>query len=951
MERDHLESDTGSVPFLATLDGQSRDPSQERLLQQNTNYQVIKEQRSRFKSLHRPRAYSTSSYASQPEEDIDAPPKSTDYAFPGDRGRDSYQPRSENSQRRRAGYVAVDGASKSLWVPFWLSKIVLICFLLLFAALLTALLLVWNSNIQRNGFYVADSTSPYTWTYGPTAVLVIVISLWRMVDYHCKTLTPWSELRNGPVVASKSIRLDYLSPLQFLSLLKALANGHFAVVATIVGFFLLKIIVSPLVLLLLMSLARVSFEAGSIVATCSIAIENYLRKSAHRSDHNFTASVLYRILETNVCQTVFSTGLFVLSTIPVFDSSFPVNTTSKFDPALASAFNGTSALNPGTISNSPVYSWYAHIAHGLPYSPGVSDTYAYQPFEAALNSPVNASITAEVDAFVVIPNCRVIKVKVDGPTSIFGLNKTNAFPVQQSLTLPDGDICKHWSFVSVPVQDPQHYIVPAKQITGTQQGVFCSINSASTVDLSKGPDAYLYTVTDVRYTQRLFPNASTTDGGSDVIAYINSTSRRINQMSNVLCQFEYVITRINVTNSTSAFFNGNPGLTKLTQIPHASNHTLPGLSARNLSSVFASTLEASVELFGDAPLNSFGIESSPQVPSTLFSLMAATQNSKDFGLFLDGQRMKSAAEDVFNGISLAIAQQFLMSPDQTTNIGRAVYPQDKLYVRPTSLWVMTACFGVLIILAIVVLFLAPSAVVSRDPSSIGAHAAILARSTDLNRELRKEGATQDRFQRSILSPHFYRASVVASDNGPPVFKVQVQLGGRPGSVASRTIPVVEWFDPLSLKSPVLLTMAVLVVGCIVALEFLQRLSDSKGLLTLPDDRFSEAYIHYIPALVMLLIATMFNSLDFNISVFAPFSALRSGYTTSRRTVMSHLLGKTPPFAVFEAFRSLQFGALLSLTAALVASKSFTFLQYTHWNEVITLKPLVLALMLVIIPKT
>ena len=244
MERDHLESHTGSFPLISTPDGHSREPSRERLLQQNTKNKGLSEHPSRFKSLHRARAYSASSYASQPEEDIDAPLKQDDFHFNDDRGRTSFQPHDETTHGGRAGYLAVQGASKSLWVPFWLSKIALICFVLLFAFLLTALLLVWNFNVQRNGFYVADSTSPYTWTYGPTAVIVLLISLWRMVDYHCKNLTPWSELRNGPVVASKSIRLDYLSPLQFSSLLKALNNGHFAVVASIVGFFLLKIMVS-----------------------------------------------------------------------------------------------------------------------------------------------------------------------------------------------------------------------------------------------------------------------------------------------------------------------------------------------------------------------------------------------------------------------------------------------------------------------------------------------------------------------------------------------------------------------------------------------------------------------------------------------------------------------------------------------------------------------------------
>jgi hypothetical protein len=122
-------------------------------------------------------------------------------------------------------------------------------------------------------------------------------------------------------------------------------------------------------------------------------------------------------------QTIFSTGLFVLSTIPIFEAKFPVNTTTKFDPALAAAFNGTSGLDPQQISNGPLYSWYGHIAHGLPYPPGSTAEYVFQTFGPAGHSPPNASLSAEVEAFSPSANCSVIDVKLDGPSFVQGFNK------------------------------------------------------------------------------------------------------------------------------------------------------------------------------------------------------------------------------------------------------------------------------------------------------------------------------------------------------------------------------------------------------------------------------------------------------------------------------------------------------------------------------------------------
>lgn len=73
------------------------------------------------------------------------------------------------------------------------------------------------------------------------AVLVIVVALWNQVDYACKLLAPWQEMRQGPSVASKTLLLDYISPWIPSVLLTAFKNGHWAVFASSTGFALLKL--------------------------------------------------------------------------------------------------------------------------------------------------------------------------------------------------------------------------------------------------------------------------------------------------------------------------------------------------------------------------------------------------------------------------------------------------------------------------------------------------------------------------------------------------------------------------------------------------------------------------------------------------------------------------------------------------------------------------------------
>lgn len=74
-------------------------------------------------------------------------------------------------------------------------------------------------------------------------VFTILLCLWRQVDYHCKTLLSWKEMRKGLAAPEKSVFLDYMSLSPISSSLTAYDNRHWAVVATNLGSCLLILIV------------------------------------------------------------------------------------------------------------------------------------------------------------------------------------------------------------------------------------------------------------------------------------------------------------------------------------------------------------------------------------------------------------------------------------------------------------------------------------------------------------------------------------------------------------------------------------------------------------------------------------------------------------------------------------------------------------------------------------
>ena len=67
--------------------------------------------------------------------------------------------------------------ARRLWTPIWLKKRTLVAFVVLYLILLLNVILLWRVSRHRNGFTPQIFTNRYTWTYGPTAVFVIVVGL------------------------------------------------------------------------------------------------------------------------------------------------------------------------------------------------------------------------------------------------------------------------------------------------------------------------------------------------------------------------------------------------------------------------------------------------------------------------------------------------------------------------------------------------------------------------------------------------------------------------------------------------------------------------------------------------------------------------------------------------------------------------------------------------------
>lgn len=127
---------------------------------------------------------------------------------------------------------------KSLW-----SILALIAFSLFFSSILAALIIIRTINRKNNGFHVAPGSVSYSWKFGPTALFVIVIAFWRILDYHMRCQAAWKQMAKGPTPVQKSLLLDYLSPFMPVSVVAALRNRHWDVALSVAVFACMKIAV------------------------------------------------------------------------------------------------------------------------------------------------------------------------------------------------------------------------------------------------------------------------------------------------------------------------------------------------------------------------------------------------------------------------------------------------------------------------------------------------------------------------------------------------------------------------------------------------------------------------------------------------------------------------------------------------------------------------------------
>ncbi|KAI1745530.1 hypothetical protein F4680DRAFT_465470 [Xylaria scruposa] len=679
-----------------------------------------------------------------------------------------------------------------------------------------------------------------------------------------------------PTDSVKSILLDYISPLQITSAYKAFRNGHWAVSASITGFAILKAAI------------------------------------------------------------VVSTALLVSSPTPMSEG-ISILTNTKFDPeniwsnVRGASNNGAASIFPGVgediaydfSSPGPLYA-YQGILNGLPNPSGTQDGITFQIISFEETRPNITKVSANVDAFVPKIKCEKARTSL----RIIDPSFSPDAPSPLAVATLDSESCSvgHFAFtLTVTICNTELPLVARVNcsedapIIGLDYTNFetpqVPIDSKTPYDLRMA----LFAIDTAAFCSDINATSTDGDGWKDTDPNIrppNSTA--------VICKIDYQMTEITLVQD---IVQGNLQLGVLeTSTP---GHQFPNFTGLELGEIMLSLIS-----FWDA-----GAAFSDVMTKSLSDPSATPDR------FLDQETLIDRAQVVLGGIAAQIIQQYAVVPEMNISNGTSIYSEDRLHIQLASLWILVAAFILLTLIAASMLFTLPHQIVPRNPGLVATQAAILASSPSLQALLAKTGhlrtseltewldghifktATTDQGRFEIRAvgtvPLFYKATLPTPNSDEAAIRdhgnhesLGVSLNFQPEDLITKKG---KWV-PLPGRIPFVIVTIALPIVVIIVLEILFQVSEQHRGLVDTSVGSPSAYARYPTSLIALIVATMINSMDFTVTSFAPFAALRFGSPTAVRSgMLTNILGEIPVVALYQSLRNKQFGAALSTTAALVGS--------------------------------
>lgn len=596
---------------------------------------------------------------------------------------------------------------------------------------------------------------------------------------------------------------------------------------------------------------------------------------------------------------------------------------SKFGAGAFDAANMSGATIAGPIS-------YAAAAKGLEYPLGTGPDFVIQDFDPQNLVSAPRVYSTDVTGFNPKLDCDVLNINKSSvvPRNFPSLNMMGQIFVT-NITAPG---CKINEALIGQTED--HGFMYREDATQNYQGNIQNY-TCNNPDLQIDPVYYpsnytashqyaeqriLITMADLRWLP-ISPTTST---------YEHIQSYRIEGITAVLCRPSYFL------NTYTARKSIHPNSSKASievSMSRRNTSQLPGLHMNDFTGGLVNTFLHMLMGKGGEDY----VLSDP-VPN-FFQILSAVNNDSGLAPFMDANLLKNISVDVWQTTAVQYARQYLLVPANDSVTGSVSYRQDRLQVKLLSTILMATLLGVLFFLTLGVRWFRPQPAIPHDPAPLAAMAALLAASPGFSKLMNDMGAARISVIRNATARSYFQ-TIISNQNF--TLQVQAQEGLVHGfAQASENEKPFKWWRPFVTKSWFLLFTATVSLTVAVSLIVLQRISDTQqgiGEIS-PDARVAP---RYLPAIIMLSIATMYSSIEGASAIFSPFSRLKTGNIFAQSAMEFNIMGKLLPHAILISARNTHFQHVLggiSLFAAgfltTIASGLYTATSVTA-SEAVTL---------------
>lgn len=418
---------------------------------------------------------------------------------------------------------------------------------------------------------------------------------------------------------------------------------------------------------------------------------------------------------------------------------------------------------------------------------------------------------------------------------------------------------------------------------------------------------FLLTMSEVTWDWH-WPNGTSESGNNGYLEEY-TTNWTIAQVTAVMCQPSYSIDRYQVS------------LVPSSQIVKSADIVL-NTSTSLADFQFEDLLDGIMDAVNVSTLGQGGDDFIITAVTPMFMLLAGLNNDSTQGPLINPTILQTLSKQALEGIGTQFAEKYLKEETQQPFSGFVIATQQRLQVKGLTAWLLVTILGLLSLLVLVVLKCRPWNSTSCPTESMASAAIILKSSEALRRHLQAQ-TSEPSGPAAESAGSEYRT--VVDLNGQfsiqPVLSSSALEASQLSTESKDTVDArIDWWRPMGAKRWFVACLALTSVLFIAALEVIQHMSDRhQGIVGLSSSDDYHLAIVYMPTFFMLLVSTMFETLNSAVFVFAPFLDLRRGGAIAQRSLSTNYVSDFSLRILYVSVRNRHWAVFLSASAVLLSS--------------------------------